>query len=266
MQRSEFVDVNGVRMYYEVSGSGDPIVLLHGGFGGAHVFGGQVPAFAATHRVFVPEMRGRGHTADVAGPITYPLMTDDVTEFLEMVVKGPAHLVGVSDGGIIGLLLAGKRPDLIGRLVVVGSNFHGDGLLAAEMWTTGSPDDAFWEGPRRHHGEVSPDGPEHFPVVFAKLQEMWRNGQPTLGTDDLNGIAVPVLVVAGDDDVVDHHHTVDMFEALRFGQLAVIPGSSHAVFMEKPDLLNRIVLDFLAEDGEPDTMLPVRRAAAPTET
>jgi pimeloyl-ACP methyl ester carboxylesterase len=257
--RAGHADVNGVHMYYEESGTSDPVLLLHGGFGGAHVFGGQEPAFASAYRVLVPEMRGRAHTRDVAGPITYDIMVDDVTAFMESVVAGPAHVVGVSDGGVIGLLLARRRPDLVRRLVTIGSNFAAEGLLAADMWTAGSHDDAAWEGPRQHYGSVSPDGPDHFPVVFAKLQQMWRHGQPTLTTGDLSEIKVPELVVAGDDDVVDHHHTVAMYEALPRGQLAVIPGASHAVFMEKPDLLNRIVLDFLAEGGEPDTILPVRR-------
>lgn len=259
MVRSEHADVNGVHMYYEVSGTGSPMILLHGGFGGAHVFGAQVPAFAASHGVFVPEMRGRGHTADVAGPITYQLLTDDVVAFLEVVIGEPAHVVGVSDGGIVGLLLALRQPDLVDRLVVVGSNFHPDGLMAADMWTQGSPDDDAWAGPRDHYGKVSPDGSDHFPVVFAKMQEMWRHGQPTLTTAEISGVASPVLVVAGDDDVIDHHHTVDLYEALPHGQLAIIPGASHGVFLEKPDLLNRIVLDFLAQSGDPETMLPVRR-------
>jgi len=88
---------------------------------------------------------------------------------------------------------------------------------------------------------------------------MWRE-EPTLSEKDVAAIPVPVLVVAGDDDVIRHQHTVALYEALRHGQLAVIPGASHGVFMEKPILLSRIVLDFLVEEGDPQTILPVRRS------
>lgn len=256
-----YADVNGVHMYYETSGEGEPLVLLHGGFGGVHLFGSQVPAFAAGFRVHVPEQRGRGHTPDVDGPISYQLLADDIIAFLEQTVGEPAHLVGVSDGGIVGLLVAIQRPDLLRKLVTVGSNFHRDGLLGASMWTDAAPDDEAWAMPRQRYAAVSPDGAAHFPIVFAKLQRMWLE-EPTLTERDLAQIPVPVLVVAGDDDVIHHAHTVALYEALPHGQLAVIPGASHGVFMEKPDLLNRIVLDYLAEQGDPQTILPVRRATS----
>jgi pimeloyl-ACP methyl ester carboxylesterase len=259
MGQARYADVNGVHMYYEESGVGDPVILLHGGFGGTHLFGAQVPAFAERHRVLVPEQRGRGRTPDVEGPISYRLLADDIEAFLEGAVGQPAHLVGFSDGGIVGLLVALSRPDLLRRLVTVGANFHRDGLVAAAaMWTAASPDDADWAGPRQRYAEVSPDGPDRFPVVFGKLQRMWRE-EPTLTVGDLARVPLPVLVVAGDDDVVDHRHTLALFEALPRGQLAIIPGASHAIFMDKPDLLNAIVLDFLAQEGDPRTVLPVRR-------
>lgn len=257
-----YADVNGAHMYYETSGEGEPLVLLHGGFGGVHLFGAQLPAFAAQFQVHVPEQRGRGHTPDVDGPISYQILAEDLIAFLEHTIAEPAHVVGVSDGGVVGLLVAIQRPDLLRKLVTIGANFHRDGLLGASMWTDASPDDEAWAMPRQRYAAVSPDGAEHFGVVFAKLQRMWRE-EPTLTVGDLGKIPVPVLVVAADDDVVVHAHTVALYEALPRGQLAVIPGASHGVFLEKPDLLNRIVLDFLAEDGDPKTILPVRRAASP---
>lgn len=256
---ARYADVNGVHTYYEVSGDGPPVVLLHGGFGGTHLFGALLPAFAEHHRVFVPEQRGRGRTPDVDGPISYQVLADDVVGFITQVIGEPTDLVGFSDGGVVGLLVAMQRPDILRRLVTVGANFHRDGLIGAERWTAASPDDEDWAAPRRHYAEVSPDGPDHFPIVFGKLQRMWRE-EPTLREEDLAAIPIPVLVVAGDDDVIRHQHTVALYEALRHGQLAVIPGASHGVFLEKPALLSRIVLDFLAEEGDPQTMLPVRRS------
>lgn len=256
----EYADVNGVHMYYEEFGSGEPLVLLHGGFGGVHVFGGQIPGLMERYRVLVPEMRGRFRTPDVEGPISYQILADDTMAFLEETAGGPVNLVGVSDGGVIGLIITLQRPELLVRLVTIGANFHEEGLIGVAMWTEASPDDEAWALARRRYGETSPDGPDHFPVVFAKLQKMWREGQPNLSVKDLKSIPVPVLVMVGDDDVITHEHTIALYESLPQGQLAIIPGASHGVFMEKPDLVNRLLLDFLSEREAPDTLLPVRRA------
>lgn len=256
-----YADVNGVRMYYEEHGSGEPLVLVHGGLAGAFIWQTQVADLSHTHHLFVPEMRGRARTADVQGAISYQVMADDLAVFLAQVVGAPAHFVGASDGGVVGLLLAMQHQDLLLRLVTIGSNFHRDGLVGASMWTGGSPDDPEWAMPRQRYEALSPNGPDHFPVVFAKLQRMWRE-EPTLSVGDLARISIPVLVIAGDDDVVQGAHTLDLYEALPHGQLGIIPGASHGVFMEKPGLLNRIILDFLAEQGDPVTMLPVRRGPA----
>ncbi len=86
--------------------------------------------------------------------------------------------------------------------------------------------------------------------------------EPTLTTDDLAKISVPVLVMAGDDDLISHAHTVALYEALPAGQLAIVPGTSHLVFSEKPDLVNRLILEFLTTDDAPMTLQPIRRATA----
>jgi pimeloyl-ACP methyl ester carboxylesterase len=149
----EYADVNGVHMYYEVSGSGEPLVLLHGGFGGAHIWAAQVTDLAERFSVFVPEQRGRGHTADAKGPVSYQILADDIMAFLGQTVGRRAHLVGASDGGIVGLLVAMQRPDLLRRLVTIGSSFHRDGLVGASMWTEASrmtrPGPCFVSGTRR---------------------------------------------------------------------------------------------------------------------
>ena len=124
-----YLDANGVHTYYEEHGSGDPLFLLHGGLADADSFGHQTPTLAARYRVIVPERRGHGRTADVAGPITYDLMADDTIALMDALNRGAAHLVGWSDGGNVGLLVAIKRPDLVRKLVVMGSNFSGAGLL-----------------------------------------------------------------------------------------------------------------------------------------
>ena len=252
------VDVGAVGMWFDEKGSGDspPLVLLHGGTCTADTWAFQVDAFAADRRVLLPEQRGHGHTPDV-GDLSYPLMATDTIGFLEAVADGPADLVGWSDGGNVGLHVALERPDLVRKLVVIGANFHHEGTLPAFLENAEGGDD---EGNpmRLAYEAVSPDGPDHWPVVKAKILDLWRT-EPTLTTDDLARIPIPVLVVVGDDDAIHLAHTVALYESLPQGQLAVVPGTSHLVPIEKPAVVNQLVLDFL-DDGAVVGMLPMRRA------
>lgn len=258
-----YVNLKHVRMFYETHGAGDPLVLLHGAMGGAYAWPLQIPAFAEKYRVLVPEQRGRGRTPDVEGPLHYQTMADDTIEFLERIAGGRSCIVGASDGGIIGLFVALQRPDLVTKLVAIGANFHKDALVW-EGFAESSADDEEWAMPRERYAMLSPDGAEHWPIIFNKVKEM-ALAEPTLTTDDLATISIPVLVMVGDDDIVAPEHTIALYESLPAGQLAVIPGASHVSFMEKPELVNRIILDFLAEEGPPFTLQPIRRRAAPSQ-
>jgi pimeloyl-ACP methyl ester carboxylesterase len=136
----------------------------------------------------------------------------------------------------------------------MGSNFHHEGVVP-KLLEGMEGDDSMLRAP---YEAVSPDGPEHWPVITEKLVALWRVA-PTLTVDDLARIPVPVLVLVGDDDAVFLSHTVAMYEALPQGQLAVIPGTSHLVPIEKPALVNQLVLDFL-DDGAVVSMIPMRRS------
>ena len=119
----EYIELPGVKTWYEVEGQGDPVLLLHGGFCTNETWGQQRADFAANHRTFLPERRAHGHTPDVEGPLSYHDMAQDTIDFLASVVGGPAHLVGWSDGGIVALLVAIARPELVRKIVVTGANF-----------------------------------------------------------------------------------------------------------------------------------------------
>ncbi len=255
-----YVDIAGVNTWYEDEGSGEPLVLLHGGMCTNETWGAQIPVLGERFRVVAPERRGHGHTADVDGPWTYADMATDTTGFLEEVVGGTAHLVGWSDGGIVGLLVAIGRPDLVAKLVVIGTNYDIAGVASeAEVvmakMTPDSPDMAMF---RSLYEKYSPDGPAHWPVVFGKFMDMVQR-EPHIAVGDLARIQAPTLVLVGDDDLVSLEHTIALFRAIPRAELAVVPGTSHTVLMEKPEILNRLVLDFLEKEPVP-TMLPLRRA------
>jgi len=126
---ADHVEVNGIPMWYEQRGDGDPLVLLHGGLTDSRDFTGNLDTLASRFRLLLPERRGHGHTADAAGPITLEVMAQDTIAFLDKVVGGPARLVGYSAGAAVALRVAVGRPDLARRLVLISGGFHRDGLM-----------------------------------------------------------------------------------------------------------------------------------------
>src|SRR5919204_5356080 len=125
----QYVEAGGVRTWYDEHGTGDPLVLLHGGAVDSRFFEHNLPALAERFHVYTPERRGHGHTPDVEGPITYELMAQDTIAFLDTVVRGPSHLVGHSDGAVVAMLAAMHRPDLVRRLVLISGGVPHHELL-----------------------------------------------------------------------------------------------------------------------------------------
>lgn len=243
-----------VQTWYDERGQGDPLVLLHpGGVDSRAMTTPNLEALSQHFHVYAPEQRGHGRTPDVDGPITYELMAQDTSAFIDRVIGRPVHLLGCSDGAVVALLVALRRPDLVGRLVFVAGVFHRDG------WVEGVLDGELPEFLKQSYGEVSPDGIDHFDVVVAKLAAMHEQ-EPTLAPADLRGIASRTLVMVADDDEVRLEHAVELYRSLPDAELAVVPGTSHGLLVEKPDLCNLLVTTFLTEDPAP-TFAPIQRAS-----
>ena len=246
-----YVDVAGVRTWHQVAGAGDdPVVLLHGAFAGASSWSAQLPALvAAGWRVHLPERRGHAHTPDVAGPLSYAVMAEDTIAYLRDVVGGAAHLVGWSDGAVVAVLAALRRPELVRRLVLIGQYYSSAGRSRAgaelEDLLAGSDAPSFL---RREYDAVSPDGPEHFEVVFRKTVDMVRR-EPEIELADLHAIPNETLVLQGDRDIVTLAHAEAVVAALPQGRLAVLPGT-HGLPVESPGLVNALIVDFL-RNGAP---------------
>jgi pimeloyl-ACP methyl ester carboxylesterase len=184
-------------------------------------------------------------------------MAADTIAFLDALELRRVRLVGISDGGNVALLVALARPDLVGRLVVIGAAANRDGYTPEQIelfkaWR-GRPSPAIMAGFKQLYGTVSPHGPDHFEVLFAKHGEMWAS-EPDLDLADLGRVEAPTLILLGDDDVLTAEHAAAMVRALPGAQLAVVPGTSHAVVMEKSDLVNRLLLDFLPDEQAPRMM------------
>lgn len=260
MSEGEYVQLGDVKTWCEVSGndSGEPLVLLHGGMSESSAWGANAPGLGERHRVQLFDRRGHGKTPDVDGPLTYDAMADDTIAFLEQVVGGSAHLVGWSDGGNVALLVSLRRPDLVRRQVLVGSNFNHDGLRPE--FDLGDDPDGEDVAVFKMMYQATAVEPDDWATFFAKSARMWRE-EPTLTVDDLKGVQAPTMVLVGDDDAIFWEHTLAFYEGIPESQLAVMPGTSHVCTIEKSTLFNDLVLAFLAETSPPQTLVPIRRAA-----
>jgi pimeloyl-ACP methyl ester carboxylesterase len=248
------VDAGGLDTYYEVHGAGEPLLYLHGGFNPIEMLGEILPALAQRYRVYLPERQGQGRTPDRDGPITFQSMADDTIAFFEAVGLSAAHLAGFSDGAMVAIHVALQRPDLVRRLVLIGQYANPDGCppFYTELMEQFTPD-TFPPMFRQMYDSLSPDGPEHFPVFFNKLKPNWLS--PGVPLERLADVQSPTLVLIGDDDCVTPEHAAAMVRALPAGsQLGVVPGTSHGLPFEKPDLVNRLILDFL-EDQQAEKMI-----------
>ena len=252
----DYIDAAGVRTYYEAQGTGEPLVLLHGGFASVETFAAFSPLLSARFHVYSPERRGHGRMPDLDGPITYEVMADDTAAFIGALDVGAVHLVGWSDGANVAMIVAIRRPDLVRRLVLIGTAVNSSGgtpfaqAMAEQMTIDHLPPmlvDAY--------AALSPDGRDHFPVVFDKLHRAIIETETQLS--DLTRISAPTLVMAADDDLVSIEHLEAMRNTLPDAQLAVVPGTSHGLPLEKPELTARLITDFLA-DGHVAKLMPTR--------
>ncbi|GAA1755379.1 alpha/beta hydrolase [Kocuria aegyptia] len=240
-------------MWFSAAGVGETFVLLHPGGTDSRALGPLVEELADRYRTITPEQRAHGHTRDWGGPLSYAAMAQDTITFLEQETPVPVHLLGYSDGAVIALHVAMKRPDLIRDLVFASGVYHHNG------WEPGVLEGAA-EVPEfmvDAYAEVSPDGREHYGQVVEKLQQM-HAVEPAFADTDLARLQVPVLVLAGDDDEVRLEHVVAMYRALPHAELAVVPHASHGVLVEKPGLCAQLITDFHAAD-KPATFAPIRR-------
>ena len=199
----------------------------------------------AGYKVHVPERRGHAHTPDVPGPLTYDLMADDTVAYLDAVVGGPARLVGWSDGAVVGLLVALRRPDLVDRLVLIGQYYNSSGKVPGGLTDQlGAGGDQVMGFLRGEYDQVSPDGSGHFPVVYEKTLRMLAT-EPELELASLATVTAPALVLQGDRDEVTLEHGAAVAAALPSGRLAVLPGT-HALPVEAPEVVNALLVWFLA--------------------
>lgn len=250
------VDVNGMQMYYEVSGEGDPLIVLHGAYMNIPSMGAIIPKLAETHTVYALELQGHGRTSDIDRPITYPNLADDVAAFMDVVGLKEADVFGYSMGAAAGLQLAIRHPEKVNKLAAASVAYDAEGWQPAfkefipQMTVEMVLDMPFAEDYRR----LAPD-PEGFPELAEKLIALEH--EPMAWEEDVKALNTPVLIITGDADVATLEHSVAMFRLLGGGvmgdmgkplpasRLAVMPATSHTAIINQPDLLHAFIEPFL---------------------
>ena len=233
----------------ETTGTGRDLVLLHGGAGGIADLSALRDQLQAGRRIIAPDQRAHGRSPDL-GELTYAAMAGDTAALLDELGVRSADLVGWSDGGVIALMVARDRPDLVRRVAAISANVSWAPPAPAAMeessleWARTATADQF-ELPLGR-AEL-PGAVEAWPGVVKRLTAMWL-ADPGIDLRDLSRLTRRVLILAGDHDLVRTEHSVAMFEALPDGGLAIVPGAGHQVPQTHPAEVAAIVVRFLDED------------------
>lgn len=254
--QGDYVDVNGLHMYYEVSGSGEPMIVLHGAYMNIYAMGDIIGRLAETHTVYALELQGHGRTNDIERPVTYPNLADDVAGFMDALDIEKADIFGYSMGAAAGLRLAIDHPEKVDQLVAASVSYDMEGgqpeflamipTMAPEMFV-GSPMEDAWK-------ELSPD-PDGFRPFVERMIALEH--EPMAWGGDVAALEVPVLIIAGDADMMTLEHLVEMFKLLGGGmagdmgnplsrsRLAILPATSHTAVIDQTDLLMGFIDPFL---------------------
>ena len=255
--KGNYVNVNGLNMYYEIHGTGQPLVLLHGAFSAIGTSFGQVlPGLAKGRQVIGFEMQAHGHTADIDRPLSIEQMADDTAAALEKLGIEKADIFGYSTGAVIALQVAIRHPERVRKLVLASVTYRLDGVHPGLMEGLGEMSHEMMIGSPWHdeYMKIAPH-PEDFPKLFAKKTEMDRNLKD-IPAEAIKALKAPTLLIIGDSDLVRPEHAVEMFRLLGGGvfgdmaglpnsQLAVLPGTTHVTVVYQADLLLAIIPRFL---------------------
>ena len=240
-----YLDAGHARIYYEVHGKGEPVLFLHGGFCSIETMRAQIADMATSREVHAPERPGHGRTADDGEPFDYERMARQAIAYMHAAGLDTADVIGFSDGAIIGLLLARDHPLKVRSLTAISGNLNTSGFVPEQ-----EAEVAFGEAALSalfaDYDRLSPDGPERRPDVFRRMAEMWGS-QPDITPDSLAAIACPVLVMAADRDAISIEHTVAIRDAIPGARLCIVPGATHMLLGERPELVSAALHGFLSE-------------------
>ncbi|MFF5171531.1 alpha/beta fold hydrolase [Micromonospora sp. NPDC000089] len=260
----QYAEVNGIKLYHETHGEGRPMILLHGGLGSGEMFGAILPALTERHRVTLVDLQGHGRTADIDRPLDVTLMADDVAALIDHLGLDKPDVVGFSLGGGVALHTGIRHPEKVGRVVSASAHIRSDAVypeMRAQQTQMGAAAAEFLKDTPMYelYQRVAPH-PEAFPQLLDKIGEALKTEFDY--TEQVKGLRVPTLVVAGDADMAPPSHFVEVFKLLDGGlrdggwtdegrpagghALAILPGLTHYNLVDSP-LFAAVTLDFLGK-------------------
>jgi pimeloyl-ACP methyl ester carboxylesterase len=250
------VQVGDISMYYEIYGKGEPLILLHGGYGSSETMGGMIEAFSKKYQVIAVDSRSQGRTTDSdEKELTYTQMALDVNGFMDKLQIKKAKFVGWSDGGNIALELALIHPEKIVKAVAMGANYLGASkgvFLGADTTWRMNPNDPLFAKTKKEmskyfstYDRMAPDKSK----ISTARQKVTDNSvkNPNFTLAQLNSIQVPFLIMAGDHDMFTLEHTISLYQNLPQASLYIVPDATHISPFEEPELVHAEILRYLAK-------------------
>jgi len=233
----KYLATRGIKIYYESYGQGTPVLLIHGNGGSVSSMANQIPFFAGNYQVIAADSRSQGRTFDPRDSLSYEMMADDLNALLDTLKLKHVNIIGWSDGGIIGLLMAIRHPEKVGKLAITGANIRPDSSAVAA---------ADIRSMTEHVAQLKTQ-PENIQARHEiKLTELMIR-EPNISHSQLQQIHCPVLVIAGDHDIIKLGHTIEIFENITDSRLWILPGSGHDTCIKFADDFNRQVGRFFGE-------------------
>ncbi len=237
----KYVELNGCKLYYEAYGEGEPLLLIHGNSANITGMGNQIDYFKSKYRVIVADNRGHGKSGLNTDSLTYVQMADDWAALADHLNLDSVNIIGWSDGGIVALIMAYNHPEKVKKIVAMGANLRPD---STAIYTYAYNE--VTQQKRDINTEIKEKG-----MTKERNLEKQRVGllvdQPTISKSDLAKIKVPVMVIAGDKDIIREEHTVEIYQSLPNAQLCIVPGETHFMPASSPEIFNPIVAKFLKE-------------------
>ena len=231
----KYIQNRGFKMYYEVYGKGEPLLIIHGNGGSINDFENQIPFFAKHYQVILADNRSHGKSIDNNDSLSYEMMTDDLNALLDSLHKDSCNVIGWSDGGVEGLLLAIKYPKKVKKLAVTGANLIPDPILSTDPWVVQdliNNIDSLAKLPETANTKKK-----------LKLMRLMIR-EPHISHEALQKITCPTLVIGGDQDVIMPRHTLEIAENIINANLWILPNSGHSTPIYYKDLFNKTVGSF----------------------
>ena len=250
LENGKYATIDGLKIYYETYGQGTPLLLLHGGLGSIANFKYNIEGLASENLVIAIDSPGHGRSSHTDS-LSYPLLADYVSKFIDFMKLDSLNVMGWSDGGVIGLILATNRPDKVKKLIAISANSRLDGMSSETAEWIKNNMIGYMKNEKEFletYESLSPQ-PHQLDSFLMNSRKMWLT-DIYISPNQLSAIEIPTMLLQGDRDLIQIEHVTHIYKSLTNSQLCILPNTTHFVIQEKPDIVNQIALDFFNAERE----------------